>query len=281
MSKIKVSEIFYSIQGEGKFCGTPSIFLRTFGCNFKCAGFGMKEGELSKERLNVDPSKYDTYTELPLVSTGCDSYASWDPRFKHLSPVLDTVEIVERFKNLLPDGLFSHDKHLIITGGEPFLGWQREYPVLIEEILNQNLGLTDITFETNGTQPMSQDLVNYIWDVCDYISVTFSVSPKLSSSGESFSDAIKPDVVSVYSSVGDSLYFKFVVATEKDVEEVRDIVEIYRNHGVRAPVYLMSVGGTNEVYEPTHRNIAALAMKYGYRYSPRLQVELWRNAWGT
>ena len=281
MSKIKVSEIFYSLQGEGKFCGTPSIFLRTFGCNFECAGFSMKDGKLSQERLKVEPNKYNNYNELPLVATGCDSYASWDPRFKHLSPMLETTEIVEKFRNILPDGLFSYDKHLIITGGEPLLGWQKVYPELIEEILNQNLGLTDITFETNGTQPMIQDLTDYIWDVCDYVDVTFSVSPKLSGSGERWDDAIKPDVIATYSSVGASMYLKFVVSKEKDIEEVRDVVETYRNNGVRCPVYLMSVGGTSEAYEPIHRNVANLAMKYGYRYSPRLQVELWKNNWGT
>ena len=81
MSKIKVAELFYSLQGEGQYLGTPSIFLRTFGCNFKCAGFGMPRGQLSEERLAVDPNQYDTYENLPLVHTGCDSYASWDPRF--------------------------------------------------------------------------------------------------------------------------------------------------------------------------------------------------------
>ena len=43
MSKLKVSEIFYSAQGEGRFIGVPSVFLRTFGCNFTCGGFGMKD----------------------------------------------------------------------------------------------------------------------------------------------------------------------------------------------------------------------------------------------
>lgn len=50
MSKIKVSELFYSIQGEGRYMGVPSIFLRTFGCNFTCDGFGMPKGERSNER---------------------------------------------------------------------------------------------------------------------------------------------------------------------------------------------------------------------------------------
>ena len=47
--KLKVSEIFYSAQGEGRFVGVPSVFLRTFGCNFTCPGFGMPRGEASKE----------------------------------------------------------------------------------------------------------------------------------------------------------------------------------------------------------------------------------------
>jgi hypothetical protein len=46
---IKVSELFYSVQGEGRFMGVPSIFLRTYGCNFTCQGFGMPRGELSHE----------------------------------------------------------------------------------------------------------------------------------------------------------------------------------------------------------------------------------------
>ena len=49
MSKIKIAELFYSIQGEGRYMGVPSIFLRTYGCNFTCSGFGMPKGELSKE----------------------------------------------------------------------------------------------------------------------------------------------------------------------------------------------------------------------------------------
>ena len=108
--KLKVSEIFYSLQGEGRFVGVPSIFMRTFGCNFKCEGFGCKPGEKSTERdqvhelIQANPDQFKHFEELPLVSTGCDSYASWDPRFKDFSPSMTNEEIVNRFQSLLPNG---------------------------------------------------------------------------------------------------------------------------------------------------------------------------------
>ena len=41
----RYSEEFYSIQGEGKFVGVPSVFLRMFGCNFRCKNFGRSKDE--------------------------------------------------------------------------------------------------------------------------------------------------------------------------------------------------------------------------------------------
>ena len=103
MAKLKISELFYSIQGEGRFMGIPSVFLRTFGCNFTCSGFGMEKGAASDERFKVVAENYNLYSDLPLVHTGCDSYASWDPRFKHLSPVLDTSAITDAIMDMLPN----------------------------------------------------------------------------------------------------------------------------------------------------------------------------------
>jgi len=106
MSKIKVSELFYSIQGEGRYMGVPSVFLRTFGCNFTCDGFGLPRGEKSLERVNValidEERPFKNYKDLPLVSTGCDSYASWDPNFKHLSPLYDVGRLANDIVDLLP-----------------------------------------------------------------------------------------------------------------------------------------------------------------------------------
>lgn len=286
MSKIKIAELFYSLQGEGRFMGVPSVFLRTFGCNFKCAGFGMPRGKLSKEANSVDPTKYTDYKMLPLVSTGCDSYASWDTRFKELSPLMETDGIAERIMEIIPFGEWCNE-HLVITGGEPLLGWQRAYPDLLNH--PKMTGLKEITFETNGTQKLTTEFKAYLanWidgDANGHLrnsdSLTFSVSAKLPCSGESWSDAIKPEIVCEYEEVG-TAYLKFVIATEQDFEDAHRAIKEFRAAGFKGHVYLMPVGGVESVYTLNNKAVALMAMKAGLRYSDRLQVPLFKNAWGT
>ena len=285
MSKIKVAELFYSLQGEGQYLGTPSVFLRMFGCNFQCQGFSMPRGQLSEERLAIDPSKYEKYEDLPLVHTGCDSYASWDVRFKHLSPMRSVGSIVDKMQEILPEGKFGPDKHLILTGGEPLLGWQRSYIDLFEEIAARDMNLTHITFETNGTQPLKQELVDWFDGnhVMPFLDITFSVSSKLPSSGEKWEEAICPEIVADYVKNGNLTYFKWVVSNEEDYQDVLRAIDDYSKvinmHNV--PVYLMPAGGTTKHYDENERWVADLCMKHGWRYTPRLQVQLWKNAWGT
>ncbi len=281
MSKIKVSELFYSIQGEGRFMGVPSVFLRTFGCNFTCSGFGMPKGELSDERdiIAQHADQYKDYKSLPLVTTGCDSYASWDVRFKHLSPLLSIDGIVDAILRMLPYGKWTSE-HLVITGGEPLLGWQRAYPDLLSH--PDMVNLEELTFETNGTQELTPKFSEYLkthwrkgWD-----RLTFSVSPKLSVSGEKWDEAICPEIIKQYQDHG-YVYLKFVVADEKDAAEAAMAVECYRDNGFTGPVYLMPVGGVESVYAMNNKNVALMAMKKGWRYSDRLQVPLFKNEWGT
>lgn len=283
MSKIKVSELFYSLQGEGKFMGVPSVFLRTFGCNFKCAGFGMPSGELSAEADTVaaNVALYPKYEDLPLVKTGCDSYAAWHPSFKHLSPVVTSDAIADQIMELLPHRRWE-DEHLVITGGEPLLGWQRSYPDLLMH--PKMLSLKELTFETNGTQPLTREFATFLHNEWvhekGYDSLTFSVSPKLSISGEKWDEAIRPEIVAEYEEYGYT-YLKFVVATENDVQEAEQAVDQYRKAGFLGPVYLMGVGGVEDVFFKTNRQVAEIAISKGWRYSDRMQVGLFRNAWGT
>jgi len=280
MSKIKIAELFYSIQGEGRYMGVPSVFLRTFGCNFKCAGFGMPRGESSEEANNINPDLYADYKMLPLVSTGCDSYASWDPRFKHLSPVLDTDAIAHAIVDTLPYKEWR-DEHLVITGGEPLLGWQKQYPDLLRH--PKMTGLKEITFETNGTMRLTTAFKEFLADwtfSSDEREITFSVSAKLPCSGEPWDDAIKPEVVCDYENYG-TAYLKFVIATEQDFADAECAIAAYRTAGFEGHVYLMPVGGVESVYALNNKNVALLAMKHGLRYSDRLQVPLFKNEWGT
>jgi 7-carboxy-7-deazaguanine synthase len=280
MSKIKIAELFYSIQGEGRYMGVPSVFLRTFGCNFTCAGFGMPRGELSRETNEIANRihYYNSYNDLPLVSTGCDSYASWDPRFKDFSPLLTTEAIANRIMEILPQDHWE-DEHLVITGGEPLLGWQKQYPDLLDH--PSMLGLKEITFETNGTQKLTPKFADYLsdWNKVGR-EITFSVSAKLPCSGEKWDDAIKPEIVCEYEEIG-TAYLKFVVATEQDIADAECAVGAYRSAGFTGHVYLMPVGGVESVYTLNAKNVALAAMKRGWRYSDRLQVPLFKNEWGT
>lgn len=284
MSKIKVSELFYSVQGEGRYMGVPSIFLRTYGCNFTCQGFGMPRGEFSTEAENVakNVQLYKDYKELPLVSTGCDSYASWHPAFKDLSPMVETEGLANNIVDLLPYKEWR-DEHLVITGGEPLLGWQRAYPDLLDQPCMDKL--KEITFETNGTMRLTEKFKEYLsnWKVKNHWlnrEITFSVSAKLPASGEPWKDAIKPKVVLEYENFGYA-YLKFVVATEEDIQDALKATKEYRDAGFKGPIYLMPVGGVESVYSLNNKAVALAAMKHGLRYSDRLQVPLFKNEWGT
>ena len=109
-------ESFFSFHGEGKYVGTPSVFIRLGGCNFTCKGFGVEEVS------QVDGSKL----------LGCDSQRAVNAKhFKH------TWEMLNSSKELM-ERIWSHCRHLdfipdlIITGGEPLLHF--ENPVLYETL---------------------------------------------------------------------------------------------------------------------------------------------------
>ena len=296
--KLRYSEAFYSVQGEGKFVGVPSVFLRTFGCNFRCMNFGTDE-KRDRWQQHADGQRYNAevkalldagvhkttekFEDLPIIHTGCDTYASIYPEFKDFNRLAEVEEVVEHLLSLLPEGKWTMDNgqdvHLILTGGEPLLAWQRLYVELFEHPRMQDL--KNVTIETNTTQHLHDDFFDYL-NSNDRITVTFSCSPKLSVSGESWDDAIKPDVAYCYSLVdGSDIYFKFVVATQSDFDEVTRAVQQYRDAGLECPVYLMPLGGRSEEYTLNVKEVAEACMERGWRFTPRLHISLFGNAWGT
>jgi len=289
--KIKVSEVFYSLQGEGRFVGVPSVFLRTYGCNFTCSGFGCAPGVKSEEADEVAKTVelYSDFNSLPLVNTGCDSYASWHPAFKHLSPTQTTEELVDRMLALTPNNMWvqnnGNDVHLVITGGEPLLGWQRAYGELLSHPRMQDL--KNITFETNGTQELHKDFQHFLldWTLNPRLgkkgpsALTFSVSAKLSASGEKWEEAIRPDIVMSYANIGHT-YLKFVVETDEHIADAIRATDEYRRAGFTGVIYLMPQGGVVKPYDQNKLRIADICVAQGWNYSPRLHVDLWGNGWG-
>ena len=264
-NKLRYSEAFYSVQGEGKFVGVPSVFLRTFGCNFRCMNFGTDEkrdrweqhkaGKKHNDEVKalIDAGVHKTtveFNDLPIIHTGCDTYASIYPEFKHFNKQAEVDDVVEHLLSLTPEGKWTQDNgqdiHLIMTGGEPLLAWQRLYIELFDHPRMRDL--KNVTFETNTTQKLRDDFIDYLSNQ-DRFEVTWSCSPKLSVSGEPWDTAIMPDVASQYYSVdGSDIYLKFVVATKDDFDEVTRAVEEYRGAGIECPVYLMPLGGRSEEY---------------------------------
>ena len=297
--KLRYSEAFYSVQGEGKFVGVPSVFLRTFGCNFRCMNFGLDRSEPMRDEKQkngiihnqevqglLDAGVHETtkeFNDLPIIHTGCDTYASIYPEFKKYNKQATVDEVVEHLLSLTPNGKWVQDNgqdiHLIMTGGEPLLAWQRLYVELFEHPRMQDL--KNVTFETNTTQKLHPDFKNYL-ESQDRFAVTWSCSPKLSVSGEPWETAILPNIASEYNSVnGSDLYLKFVVATDDDFDEVTRAVNEYRSAGVDCPVYLMPLGGRSEEYNLNVQEVANICMEKGWRFTPRLHISLFGNAWGT
>lgn len=293
---LRISEIFYSIQGEGSRAGHPSVFVRVFGCNFRYPGFGMPKGQVSTEpdeianEVLANPVKYPTYESLPLAKTGCDSYPSWHPKLKDYSPELSHEQIIERINSVIPKSADKNRIDIVFTSGEPLLKCnQRE----IVDLLNKNReyfkNFDSFTFETNGTQEVL-DEVKEVFSIGISRPLIISISPKLSCSGVPPSKAIKPDVISdIFDSVwGGGIshtYLKFVVNPEFIEDQLAEIEyvlqSIHTTHNVDIPVYLMPEGGTEERYNDNMKKVADVAMKKGYRFCPRLHVTLFGNSWAS
>ena len=294
--KYYYSEIFHSIQGEGHYTGVPTAWIRFFLCNLQCNGFGQLDPtnpetyELPFEDFDV--SSVDRVEDLPVWDKGCDSSYTWAKKFKslmgHETPKVLANKIVDIIRtDSNPDGLFLHPvsqfhQHLCITGGEPLMITGQQAVVgIYNELKEQNNLPGCMTFETNGTQKLRPDFIDWVKSIDTEI--FFSVSPKLwSVAGEKPEKAIKPDNVAEYYNLSKSGQLKFVVGDkEEHWEEMESVVAQFREAGVKWPVWVMPVGAREEEQTTTAGAVAEKAFKRGYNVAARVHVYLFGNAIGT
>ena len=296
--KYYYSEIFHSIQGEGHYTGVPTAWIRFFLCNLQCNGFGQID-PTNPDTYDLPFEKFDTTSvkrveDLPVWDKGCDSSYTWSKKFKHLMGQKTAVELAQQIIDTLktdsnPDGLFLHPvtqqrQHFCVTGGEPLMKHGQEAFIgIMREFKRMNNMPASVTFETNGTQALTQEFINYWTNEADNeIELFFSVSPKLwSVAGEKAKKAIKPEIVAQYSklSIGQ---LKFVVGSEQQQwDEMEDAISQFKAQGVNYPVWVMPVGAREEEQTATAGAVAKMAFERGYNVAARVHVYLFGNAIGT
>jgi len=230
---LKIAEIFYSIQGEGKLTGVPSIFIRASGCNLRC--------------------------------TWCDTpYASWNPEGENLS-VNQILNHVAQYKS----------NHIVLTGGEPLI--MPDVVELCSALKKQNN--YHITIETAATvfKPLALDLA--------------SLSPKLANSTPDEREAgrfarshedlrLNIPVIQQFIDTSPDFQLKFVVSSDRDLQEIEQI--IHQLKGWKPSDIQLMPEGTNAATLGARASwISEICKQTGYRYCPRLHVELYGNKRGT
>jgi 7-carboxy-7-deazaguanine synthase len=224
---VKIAEIFYSLQGEGALIGTPSVFVRTSGCNLRC--------------------------------TWCDTpYTSWAPEGEERSIDSIVAEV---------DGYGA--SHVVVTGGEPMIAPE------IEELTHRLR--QHVTIETAGTVDAHVR--------CDLM----SISPKLANSTPHERDGgrwaqqherlrYQPEVlkrlIQLY-----AYQLKFVIVDPTDLAQVRAMVE--QIGAAKSRVVLMPEGVEPAVLAERGRWLAEVSKREGFRFTPRLHIDLWGNRRGT
>ncbi len=292
--QVKWTEMFYSIQGEGKYTGHASLFFRFWGCNLECHGFG-QEDPTNKDTWVLDFKDYDpkannvnSVEELPVWTRGCDSSYTWAKKYAHLASKSEVSDVCEAMLDKLPNRVWG-DIHWVITGGEPLMN-QANIIEMMKYFVSIDNFPKNITIETNGTQKFKPNfreqwaLIN--WNALQSVTLNFSVSAKLFNvTGEVPEKAIKPEVVNEYAQIGNVWLKPVVVDTEDCWEELDAVVAQFkakrRLHDV--PVYIMPCGATQEEQEQQGymASIAGKALERGYNVSVRVHVWIWGNAVGT
>ena len=205
------------------------------------------------------PSVFVRSSGCNLRCVWCDTpYTSWQPEGDELS----VEEILTRVE------AYSQARHVVLTGGEPMIA-----PHVVELTEGFRARGLHITVETAGTvfHPVACDLM--------------SISPKLAHSTPTGSWAATHERLRIQPEVLGRLMrsyeyqLKFVVADPGDMDEIRRLLD--QLAADRSKAILMPEGIEAEVLHERSLWLAEICKREGFRFSPRLHIDLYGNKRGT
>ena len=249
---LEINEIFGpTIQGEGKCTGNPSVFVRFGKCNMQCPGFEVE---------------YETPSGIKKCS--CDSFYASDSAFRdEWKKYKTSQELIFEVTKILP----SYKVDLVITGGEPLLYWKdTEFQNFLQYYVENDFL---VTIETNASIDLE---LNQSW----HQKLMFSMSVKLSNSGEKLSKRVNIQTLQNILSTSKTSYLKFVVDKAFIEDATEEIFQITKQIP-KCEVYLMPLGDTSESIDKNSLSVIELALEKGYKYSDRLHIRVWNNKRGV
>ena len=243
-----ISEIYISRQGEGRLTGTPSVFVRTSGCNLRC-----------------------DFCDTP--------FTSWKPEGSQYSATEVSAAVLRAAADQLPPRADCHDDsdgpatHVVLTGGEPMLA--KEVESLCESLKSHQF---HITIETAGT--LDRQLS------CDLMSISPKLSNSTPSPERAGQWAAKheatrhrPDVVTSLIARHD-YQLKFVVAREEDLDEIESFLSEVGEVD-RSKVLLMPEGVDAATLEQRAIWLEPLCADRGFTFCPRQHIFWYGNKRAT
>ncbi|MCE3036908.1 7-carboxy-7-deazaguanine synthase QueE [Helicobacter sp. faydin-H20] len=249
---LKIVEIFYSIQGEGKYIGSPSVFVRVGLCNLKCRGFGQETSYKGKRFV------------------GCDSIYAANAAFKkEWTSFNNAKDLIEAIKKVAKTQYFD----IVLTGGEPSLYFDN--PVLLETLEYFLARSHRICVESNGS----------IYFTFNEIlkQIEFTLSVKLSNSLEEKNKRVNIPAIQNILDHAKDVVFKFVIDEALCQEEkgINEINEILSQISGSYEVYLMPMGSEIIVLDRNIQAILPLCLKYNFKLTDRLHIRIWGDKRGV